>query len=104
MLAFKTLRPLLNRVVIKKAEALQKTKGGIILTSGKEEKLNFGTVLAVGPGKALEDGKTRPMLVKVGDVVLLPEYGGTKVIMGDESEVYIYRDDDLMGTLHDPTK
>lgn len=104
MLAFKTLRPLLNRVVIKKAEALQKTKGGIILTSGKEEKLNFGTVLAVGPGKALEDGKTRPMLVKVGDVVLLPEYGGTKVVMGDEQELYIYRDDDLMGTLHDPTK
>ena len=60
--------------------------------------------MAVGPGKSLEDGKTRQILVKVGDVVLLPEYGGTKVIMAEEEELYIYRDDDLMGTLHDPTK
>lgn len=104
MLAFKTLRPLLNRVVIKKAEALQKTKGGIILTSGKEEKLNYGTVIACGPGKNLDDGKTRPIMVKVGDIVLLPEYGGSKVILADEEELFIYRDDDIMGTLHDPTK
>ena len=104
MLAFKTLRPLLNRVVIKKAEALQKTKGGIILTSGKEEKLNYGTVIACGPGKTLDDGKTRPIMVNVGDTVLLPEYGGSKVILADEEELYIYRDDDIMGTLHDPTK
>lgn len=104
MLAFKTIRPLLNRVVIKKAEALSKTKGGIILTSGKEEKLNFGTVIAVGPGKSLEDGKTRPILVQVGDTVLLPEYGGSKVILADEQELFVYRDDDILGTLHDPTK
>lgn len=104
MLAFKTIRPLLNRVVIKKAEALSKTKGGIILTSGKEEKLNFGTVIAVGPGKSLEDGQTRPILVKVGDTVLLPEYGGSKVILADEQELFVYRDDDILGTLHDPTK
>jgi len=104
MLAFKTIRPMLNRVVIKKAEALTKTKGGIILTSGKEEKLNFGTVIAVGPGKSLEDGKIRPNLVKVGDTVLLPEYGGAKVILADEEELFIYRDDDILGTLHDPTK
>lgn len=104
MLAFKTIRPLLNRVVIKKAEAVTKTKGGIILTSGKEEKLNIGTVIAVGPGKSLDDGKTRPMMVKVGDTVLLPEYGGSKVILADEQELFIYRDDDIMGTLHDPTK
>ena len=104
MLAFKTLRPLLNRVVIKKAEPITKTKGGIILTSGKEEKLNFGTVIAVGPGKILDDGKVRATLVKVGDTVLLPEYGGSKVILADEEELFIYRDDDIMGTLHDPTK
>jgi chaperonin GroES len=104
MLAFKTLRPLLNRVVIKKAEALQKTKGGIILTSNKEDKLNYGTVIACGPGKIMEDGKTRPTMVKVGDTVLLPEYGGSKVILADEEELFIYRDDDIMGTLHDPTK
>ena len=104
MLAFKTLRPLLNRVVVRKAEALTKTKGGIILTSGKEEKLNQGEVLAVGPGKTLESGQLRATMVKVGDTVLLPEYGGSKVVLADEEEVFIYRDDDIMGTLHDPTK
>ena len=104
MLAFKTLRPLLNRVVVKKAEALTKTKGGIILTSGKEERLNFGTVMAVGPGKSLEDGSLRETMVKVGDTVLLPEYGGAKVTLADDQELFIYRDDDIMGTLHDPTQ
>ena len=104
MLAFRTLRPLLNRVVVRKAEAITKTKGGIILTSGKEERLNFGTVLAVGPGKNNDDGSVREMLVKVGDTVLLPEYGGSKVVLADEEEVFIYRDDDIMGTLHDPSE
>ena len=104
MLAFKTLRPLLNRVVVRKAEAISKTKGGIILTSGKEEKLNQGTILAVGPGKTLENGSVRKTMVNVGDTVLLPEYGGSKVILADEQEVFIYRDDDIMGTLHDPTQ
>ena len=104
MLAFKTLRPLLNRVVIKKAEALTKTKGGIILTSGKEERLNYGTVMAVGPGKTLESGSLRETMVKVGDTVLLPEYGGAKVTLAGDEELFIYRDDDIMGTLHDPTQ
>ena len=104
MLAFKTLRPLLNRVVVKKAEALTKTKGGIILTSGKEERLNFGTVMAVGPGKTLDNGTVRPPMVNVGDTVLLPEYGGAKVTLAEDEELFIYRDDDIMGTLHDPTK
>ena len=104
MLAFKTLRPLLNRVVVRKAEALQKTKGGIILTTGKEEKLNQGVVLAVGPGKTLDNGELRKTMVSIGDTVLLPEYGGSKVMLADEQELFIYRDDDIMGTLHDPTK
>ena len=104
MLAFRTLRPLLNRVVVRKAEALTKTKGGIILTSGKEERLNFGTVMAVGPGKQLENGALRPTMVAVGDTVLLPEYGGSKVTLADDQELYIYRDDDIMGTLHDPSE
>ena len=104
MLAFKTLRPLLNRVVVRKAEAVTKTKGGIILTSGKEEKLNQGVVLSVGPGKTLENGTVRETMVKVGDTVLLPEYGGSKIVLADEQELFIYRDDDIMGTLHDPTK
>ena len=104
MLAFRTLRPLLNRVVVKKAEALTKTKGGIILASGKEERLNFGTVMSVGPGKTLDNGSLRETMVKVGDTVLLPEYGGAKVTLADDQELFIYRDDDIMGTLHDPSQ
>ena len=105
MLAFKTLRPLLNRVVVKRTRAETKTKAGIILTSGKgDEKLNFGTVIAVGPGKSNDDGSVRACLVQVGDTVLLPEYGGSKVTLAGEEDFYIYRDDDIMGTLHDPSE
>ena len=105
MLAFRTLRPLLNRIVVKKVAAETKTKGGIILTTGsKDEKLNFGTVMAVGPGKNLENGTVRDCLVQVGDKVLLPEYGGSKVVLAEDEELFIYRDDDVMGTLHDPSE
>lgn len=52
----------------------------------------------------MENGNLRPCNVKEGDTVLLPEYGGSKVTLGDEKDYFIYRDDDLMGTLHEPTK
>ena len=105
MLAFKTLKPLANRVVIKKVVAETKTKSGIILTSAKQgEQLNQGTIVAVGPGRVLDNGQLRPINVKVGDIVLLPDYGGSKVTLEGDVELYIYRDDDIMGTLHDPTK
>ena len=104
MLAFKTLKPLLNRVVIKKAAAETKTKSGIILTQSKNDQLNFGVVIATGPGKNLENGTVREVFVKVGDTVLLPEYGGAKLVMEGDIELFIYRDDDIMATLHDPSK
>lgn len=104
MIAFKKLRPLMNRVLIKKAEPLTKTKGGILLPENKQEQLNFGVVIAIGPGKALDNGQLRPVSVKEGDTVLLPEYGGNKVTLGDNQDYFLYRDDDLMGTLHDPSK
>lgn len=104
MLAFKSLKPLLNRVLVKKAEPITKTAGGILLPENKSEQLNFGTVVAVGPGRQLDNGQLKSISVKAGDVVLLPEYGGSKVTLADEQELYIYRDDDIIGTLHDPTK
>jgi chaperonin GroES len=104
MIAFKKLRPLMNRVLIKKAEPLTKTKGGILLPESKQEQLNFGVVVAVGPGKTLDNGQVRPCTVKEGETVLLPEYGGSKVTLGDNQDYFLYRDDDLMGTLHDPSK
>eukprot|EP00349_Pseudokeronopsis_sp_Brazil_P008931 CAMPEP_0202970786 /NCGR_PEP_ID=MMETSP1396-20130829/20206_1 /ASSEMBLY_ACC=CAM_ASM_000872 /TAXON_ID= /ORGANISM="Pseudokeronopsis sp., Strain Brazil" /LENGTH=94 /DNA_ID=CAMNT_0049699533 /DNA_START=50 /DNA_END=334 /DNA_ORIENTATION=+ len=94
----------MNRVLIQKSDPVVKTKGGILLPDNKQEQLNFGTVIAVGPGKSLDNGQVRAPTVKEGDTVLLPEYGGSKVLLGDEKEYYLYRDDDLMGVLSEPTK
>jgi chaperonin GroES len=104
MIAFHKLRPLMNRILVRKTEPITKTKGGIILPDSKGEQLNFGVVVAVGPGRHLDNGQLRPVFVKEGDTVLLPEYGGSKVTLADNQELYIYRDDDVVGTLHDPTK
>ena len=104
MLAFKSLKPLLNRIVVKKAEKVTKTAGGILLPENKAIEYNFGTVLAVGPGRPNQDGKLIPTTVKVGDQVLLPEYGGTKITLEGDNELFLYRDEDIFGTLHDPTK
>ena len=104
MLAFKTLKPMLNRVVVRKAEKLTKTKGGILLPESKAIEFNWGTVLAVGPGRQSPEGKLVTPNVKVGDQVLLPEYGGAKVTMAEEQELFIYRDEDIIGTLHDQVK
>ena len=93
---FRKLRPLLNRVLIQKAEATKVSKGGIILKN--QEAVTWGTVVAVGPGRLLENGTTRPVSVAVGDNVLLPEYGGSSVKINNE-EYAIYRDDDIVGIL-----
>lgn len=70
----------------------------------ERERIYTHTIIEVGPGRLLENGQIKPIDVKVGDVVLLPEYGGSKVTLAGDNEVYIYRDDDIMGTLHDPSK
>ena len=94
--AFKKLRPLLNRIVVQKPEAVKVSKGGIILKS--QESVSWGTVIAVGPGRMMETGNLKPMDLAVGDKVLLPEYGGSSVKLAGE-EVHIYRDDDILGVL-----
>lgn len=83
MIAFKKLKPLLNRVIIQKTEPITKTKGGILLPENKAEQLNYGQVIAVGPGRYNSNGTHVPVTVKEGDMVLLPEYGGNKVTLGD---------------------
>ena len=97
-LAFKKLRPLLNRIVIKKPDSQKVSKGGIILKS--QEQVNWGTVVAAGPGRISEEGVLREMSVKVGDHVLLPEYGGSTIKL-DQEELVIYRDDDVLGVLEE---
>ena len=93
---FKKLMPLLNRVIVQKPDAVKVSKGGIILKT--ETTVSWGKVVAVGPGRINENGSIRPMSVKVGDDVLLPEYGGSTVKLADD-EFHIYRDDDIVGIL-----
>ena len=99
-LNFGKIRPLLNRIVVKKPDVSKVSKGGIILK--QTETVNWGTVVAVGPGRTLDSGAVRPVPFQVGDDVLLPEYGGSTIKMGaDQEEFVIYRDDDILGVLEE---
>ena len=88
------IRPLGDRVVIKRLEAEEKTKSGIVLTGSAKERPQEAEVVAVGPGK-VEDGKTIKMEVKVGDKVLYSKYAGTEVKMGEEEYIILKQDDIL---------
>ncbi|KAL5720236.1 hypothetical protein ACHQM5_012945 [Ranunculus cassubicifolius] len=94
----KRLIPALNRVLVEKIVQPSKTASGILLPQ-KANKLNSGTVVAVGPGLRDRDGNHIPVSVKEGDTVVLAEYGGTEVKLG-EKEYHLYRDDEILGTLH----
>ena len=89
-----TLKPLQNRVVIKFAEAEEKTKAGIILTASAQEKPQIAEVISVGNGK-VEHGKLIPMSVKVGDKVIASKYAGTSVKM-DGNEYVVVSEDDIL--------
>ena len=92
------IRPLHDRVVIRRMEEERKSAGGIVLPDSATEKPIQGEVLAVGPGKVLDNGEVRHLQVKVGDRVLFGKYAGTevKLSLGDK-EVLVMREDDLMG-------
>lgn len=91
-----SFRPLMNRVLVQRLAAETKTKGGIMLPEKSLGKVLQGTVVSVGPGSRLDSGTVVPPAVAVGDKVLLPEYGGTKVNLNDE-EYTLVRDDDILG-------
>lgn len=89
------LRPLNDRVVVKRIEEEQKTAGGIIIPDTAKEKPIQGEVVAVGNGKVMEDGTRRPLDVKAGDRVLFGKYAGTDIkVEGDE--LLIMREDDIL--------
>ena len=92
------IRPLHDRVVVKRLEEERKSAGGIVIPDNAAEKPDQGEVLAVGNGKILEDGKTRPLDVKVGDRILFGKYSGTTVKV-DGDELLVMREDDIMGVL-----
>jgi chaperonin GroES len=92
------IRPLQDRIVVKRIESEAKTKGGIIIPDTAKEKPIEGRVVAVGNGKTLKDGKVRPLEVKVGDKVLFGKYSGTEVKIDGEEHVLIREDDVLAVT------
>ena len=89
------IRPLADRIVVKRLEQEEKTKGGIIIPDTAKEKPIEGKVIAVGNGKVLEDGKVRPLDVKKGDRILFSKYAGTEVKLDGVDHVILGEDDIL---------
>ena len=92
------IRPLHDRVLIKRVEEEQKTKGGIIIPDTAKEKPAEGKVVAVGTGRVLEDGKIRALDVKKGDRVLFGKWSGTEVKI-DGQDLLIMKESDIMGVV-----
>jgi chaperonin GroES len=92
------IRPLHDRVVVKRLEEERKSAGGIVIPDNAAEKPDQGEVIAIGTGKILEDGKLRPLDVKVGDRILFGKYSGTAVKI-EGTEYLVMREDDIMGVV-----
>ncbi len=92
-----SIRPLHDRVLVRRLEE-EKTIGGIIIPDTAKEKPQQGEVIAVGPGKTLDNGDIRALDVKVGDIVLFGKYSGTEITIKNE-ELVVMREDDIMGVV-----
>jgi chaperonin GroES len=92
------IRPLQDRVIVKRLEEEEKTKGGIIIPDTAKEKPQEGKVIAVGKGKVTEEGKLIPLDVKAGDRILFGKYSGTEVKIEGEEHL-IMREEDILGVI-----
>ena len=92
------IRPLQDRVIVKRVAEEEKSKGGIIIPDTAKEKPQEGKVVAVGKGKVAADGTVRPLDVKAGDRILFGKYSGTEIKI-DGEEHLILREDDILGVL-----
>jgi len=92
------IRPLNDRILVKRLEGEEKTAGGIIIPDTAKEKPAEGEIIAVGPGKLNDAGEHIAMDVKVGDRVLFSKYGGTDVVL-DGEDYLIMREDDILGVV-----
>ena len=92
------IRPLQDRLIVKRLAEENKTKGGIIIPDTAKEKPLEGKVIAVGNGKILEDGKVRPLDIKAGDTILFSKYAGTEVKIEGEDHL-ILREEDVLGVI-----
>jgi chaperonin GroES len=93
-----TVRPLHDRIIIKRVEEKESIKGGIIIPDSAKEKPQEGLVIAVGNGKKTEEGKVIPLDVKAGDRILFGKYSGTEIKL-DNQEYLILREDEVLGIL-----
>jgi chaperonin GroES len=92
------IRPLHDRVIVKRLESETKSAGGIVIPDSAAEKPIQGKVVAVGKGKILEDGNVRPLDVKVGDKILFGKYSGTEVKV-DGDDLVVMREEDVMAVI-----
>ncbi len=93
------IRPLYDRVVVRRKAEEEKTAGGILLPGAAKEKPNQGEIVAVGTGKALDNGQTRPMAVKVGDKVVFGRYADSNTIKDGGEELIIMSESDIYGVV-----
>ncbi len=96
-----TIRPLHDRVIVKRTEVEAKSAGGIVLTGAAVDKSTRGVVIAVGTGRVLDNGSVKPMAVKVGDKVVFNEGYGTKKEKLDGEEVLIMSENDILAVVED---
>ena len=92
------VRPLYDRILVKRIEAKEQVRGGIIIPDTAKEKPLEAKVVAVGNGKILEDGKVRPLDIKAGDTILFSKYAGTEVRIDGEDHL-ILREEDVLGVI-----
>ena len=92
------IRPLQDRVIVKRIDEEEKTAGGIIIPDTAKEKPQQGKIVAAGKGKVNDDGKVTPLDVKVGDKILFGKYSGSEVKL-DGDELLIMREDDILGII-----
>ena len=97
------IRPLQDRIIVKRVQEEEKTKGGIIIPDSAKEKPQEGEVFAIGKGKRLEDGTLVPLDVQVGDRILFGKYSGSEIRV-DGQEYLIMREEDVLGILSGDTK
>eukprot|EP01068_Selenidium_serpulae_P016136 Selendium_serpulae@DN6270_c0_g1_i1.p4 len=101
--AVKRFVPLLDRVLVQKAKAEVQTKSGLFLPETAKTSVNEAMVIAAGPGRMNRDGNVMKMSVKVGDKVIIPEYGGMMMKL-DGEEYHVFRDDDIIAIFGESQK
>jgi chaperonin GroES len=93
-----SLRPLADQVLVRRYEVEEQHQGGIVIPDSAKDKPQEGEILAVGPGRTMDDGHRQPIAVAVGDTVLFGKYAGTEVKL-DQEDLLVMRESDILGVL-----